>query len=246
MSQSGLRNPAGAATVYSMYAADGTLLYVGATTKGFDRIHIHAGVQTWWREVCTVAVQHFANIYQARAEEEKRIRTLKPRHTSEYICRPVQEDEIRLLRQELGLTQAELAERLGVELRLVMLWESGRRWPHAGAWKTMRSLLALHRGNPIVGGPPQLNTSVAVSDLRVGMQITRPVGSVSEVLAITRVGPQSVIITERCLETGIQLDSLMFLYSSIQARWPEQETDEQRQARSLRWFKYHQPKKVEK
>ncbi len=50
--------------------------------------------------------------------------------------------EIRELRQRLGLTQAAFARRLGLHMRTVEEWESGR---HAPRGLSLRALLRLQR-----------------------------------------------------------------------------------------------------
>lgn len=54
-------------------------------------------------------------------------------------------EDIRALRQRLGLTQAEFARRLGVATITVHTWESGRRRP--GRLHTITQLLRL-QANP--------------------------------------------------------------------------------------------------
>jgi transcriptional regulator with XRE-family HTH domain len=45
------------------------------------------------------------------------------------------------LRERLGWSQGELAERLGVSQSLVSKWESGRRDPGAGVLRVLRGLV---------------------------------------------------------------------------------------------------------
>lgn len=49
-------------------------------------------------------------------------------------------EEIRALRIRLGLTQAEMAERLGCHLRTYQQWEYGRRKPSATTVKLLEML----------------------------------------------------------------------------------------------------------
>jgi len=51
-------------------------------------------------------------------------------------------DEIRALRERLGLTQAEMGEKLGVHLRTYQQWEYGRRRPGAATRKLLSILEA--------------------------------------------------------------------------------------------------------
>ena len=48
--------------------------------------------------------------------------------------------EIKALRERLGLTQAELAQKLDVALSTVSRWESGGRKPHRRTIKDLRRL----------------------------------------------------------------------------------------------------------
>jgi putative transcriptional regulator len=50
--------------------------------------------------------------------------------------------EIRAFRQRLGLTQTQMAERLGVHLRTYQQWEYGRRKPRR---PTLKLLEILHK-----------------------------------------------------------------------------------------------------
>ena len=49
-------------------------------------------------------------------------------------------DEIKALRTALKLTQAEMAERLGVHMRTYQQWEYGRRKPSAATVRLLQSL----------------------------------------------------------------------------------------------------------
>lgn len=49
--------------------------------------------------------------------------------------------EVKKIRQKLGLTQEELAERLGVTQTAVSYWEDGKRRPRGPAVKLLASFL---------------------------------------------------------------------------------------------------------
>ena len=53
--------------------------------------------------------------------------------------------DVAAIRQELGLSQAAFAERVGVDQSTVSLWESGAVTPRGPAQRWMQSLLAEHR-----------------------------------------------------------------------------------------------------
>lgn len=56
--------------------------------------------------------------------------------------------EIRERRQKLGITIAELAERIGVATSIVSRWENGQRKPHQLRVGPLRHALGLDPGNP--------------------------------------------------------------------------------------------------
>ncbi len=64
--------------------------------------------------------------------------------TKEQMERGVLGREIRRLRQELGLTQEQFADRFGISFETVHGWERGRRWPD----DTSRTLLRVIVSNP--------------------------------------------------------------------------------------------------
>lgn len=64
--------------------------------------------------------------------------------TDEQLERGVLGREIKRLRQGLGLTQEQFADRFGISLETVRGWERGRRWPDA----TSRTLLRIIITNP--------------------------------------------------------------------------------------------------
>lgn len=53
---------------------------------------------------------------------------------------PLTPERIRSLRRQLGLTQAEFAERLGVSMQAVSFWERGTRTPTGLYARAIRSL----------------------------------------------------------------------------------------------------------
>lgn len=53
------------ADVYRMYAADGTLLYVGCSVQWPVRLAAHEGEKPWWPDVAMVKIEHFPDITSA-------------------------------------------------------------------------------------------------------------------------------------------------------------------------------------
>lgn len=50
-------------------------------------------------------------------------------------------EQIKQARQSMGLTQAEMAEKMGVGIDAVKQWESGRRKPRGPAIKIIKMLM---------------------------------------------------------------------------------------------------------
>ena len=59
-------------------------------------------------------------------------------------------DNIRTLRQNLGLTQEEFAHRLGITVATVNRWENGHANPSKLAWRAIQGL-ARKRGTTVGG-----------------------------------------------------------------------------------------------
>lgn len=64
--------------LYRFYNEDSRLLYVGITGNLPQRLRQHHATKTWWREVATIKVQHFAERRIAAAAELAAIRTEAP------------------------------------------------------------------------------------------------------------------------------------------------------------------------
>ena len=56
---------------------------------------------------------------------------------------------LRSRRTELGLTQAELAGRVGVQPQVISYWETGTRWPSPDATLLLTHLLGLDDGRDL-------------------------------------------------------------------------------------------------
>jgi hypothetical protein len=66
--------------LYRLFAADGSLLYVGITTHLQERLAAHADCQPWWPHVARKTAEWCANRGAAAAAEKLAIVTESPRH----------------------------------------------------------------------------------------------------------------------------------------------------------------------
>lgn len=66
--------------LYRVFANDGALLYVGATTNPALRFEDHSRVQPWWPEAATITLQHCFDGDELDTEEAEAIRTENPKY----------------------------------------------------------------------------------------------------------------------------------------------------------------------
>lgn len=71
-------------TVYRFYSADEKLLYVGATSKGTDRLKSHYYGTGWWDEVAYAYFEHFPTKATALERERALIEECQPAHNKVY------------------------------------------------------------------------------------------------------------------------------------------------------------------
>lgn len=67
-------------TLYRMYAADGTLLYVGITQRRMERFRQHADHKQWWAEVAQIQVAHYPDRQSVVSAERAAIESEQPRY----------------------------------------------------------------------------------------------------------------------------------------------------------------------
>lgn len=69
------------ASLYRMYAADGELLYVGATALGAGRFDAHKSSSAWWQRVARIEIEHLpgASRPEMHARERAAIAAESPR-----------------------------------------------------------------------------------------------------------------------------------------------------------------------
>jgi len=78
----GLAETASACFVYRLYAADGTLLYVGSTGNLLGRLGSHAADKIWASRVVSVRVEAFTERDAALQAEREAVRREKPAQNS--------------------------------------------------------------------------------------------------------------------------------------------------------------------
>lgn len=66
--------------LYRCYGADGALLYIGITCRGYDRFDNHRRGTTWWPEVASHTIQTYENRADAQLAERQAIYREKPRY----------------------------------------------------------------------------------------------------------------------------------------------------------------------
>lgn len=72
-----LTGPHLAWSVYTFIAADGTVLYVGMTSRGSGRLAQHTA-RPWWQATEEIRLEHFETEHEAREYEAYRIRVYRP------------------------------------------------------------------------------------------------------------------------------------------------------------------------
>jgi len=76
--------------IYRCFAVDGSLLYVGQSIRGADRIAQHAATKDWWPEVASITLEHFPTRELLDEAERAAIAAEDPRYNL----------TLRLLREE--------------------------------------------------------------------------------------------------------------------------------------------------
>lgn len=124
-------------SLYRLFAADGSLLYIGITSDLGARWTSHNRTQPWWREVSAATLEHFDSRSAASDAEVVAIKAERPRHNRAhngvgYSRVPTDVEtraaiERRLLQRE-WLTVAEVAALFSVPTKAAAQWlERGTR-----------------------------------------------------------------------------------------------------------------------
>jgi predicted GIY-YIG superfamily endonuclease len=72
-------------TVYLLWAADQTLLYVGRSSASMTRQRDHQRTKAWWPDVAAATFEHFPSKSEAIARERELIERLAPRHNRMFV-----------------------------------------------------------------------------------------------------------------------------------------------------------------
>jgi hypothetical protein len=67
-------------SLYRMYDAHGSLLYVGITQRRMQRFHEHSASQPWWSQVARIDVEHHPDRASVEAAERHAIQTEDPHY----------------------------------------------------------------------------------------------------------------------------------------------------------------------
>jgi predicted GIY-YIG superfamily endonuclease len=96
--------------LYRLFAADGSLLYVGITGKVHDRFYRHSLDKSWWPEVERRTVRCYPSLGEAAAAEEAVIAARRPRYnkyeTSGLAGEPVPPDIVGAYAMERGISRS--------------------------------------------------------------------------------------------------------------------------------------------
>ena len=75
-------------TLYRLFAADGSLLYVGISRRWPYRMERHSEQKAWWAAVTSVRLEVFPTRLEAEYAEGAAIRSEHPRHNIRHGRRP--------------------------------------------------------------------------------------------------------------------------------------------------------------
>lgn len=124
--------------LYRLFAADGSLIYLGITGNLRMRLARHAQEQPWWGLVSRKTVTFYATRRDALRAEAAAIRDEQPGRNllvpqtsgnpgrAKYPLDHVP-SAVTIARLDAGFTKTDLAQRLGVALSLISQIESGKR-----------------------------------------------------------------------------------------------------------------------
>jgi len=118
-------------TLYRMFRADGSLLYVGISDQVLARWSSHSRERPWWSEVQRFEVEQFDSRDDALRAEAQAIVDERPLHNIRVDTVPV----VRVGTNEIGpfVGIAEIAKALGVSRGLVAQWYKRGKLPEPTA-----------------------------------------------------------------------------------------------------------------
>lgn len=127
--------------LYRHFGADGSLLYVGISTRTVIRLSQHKHCSTWFSEIATITIERFPCRADALVAERAAVIGERPKYnkvwkpvevpswlTDLIETGPMSRDEVVRCRSVLGLTQQQLADKLELHSengkRTVRHWET--------------------------------------------------------------------------------------------------------------------------
>lgn len=101
-------------TVYRLFDASGSLLYVGIASKAGRRLAEHANNKAWWSEVGSITFAQFDSRDEAANAEREAIRTESPRYNVMGVVRPIPDPSVQLPSRADLVPLDVAARRLGI------------------------------------------------------------------------------------------------------------------------------------
>lgn len=71
-------------TLYRLFDQDDQLLYVGISSKWYERFHQHEKTQPWWLSVSKITLENFESRDEVAEAEKLAIRLEKPLHNKQF------------------------------------------------------------------------------------------------------------------------------------------------------------------
>lgn len=71
-------------TLYRLFDNEDRLLYVGISSKWYERLHQHEKNQPWWNTVATIKLEQFDSRSEVEEAEKLAIKTEKPLHNRQH------------------------------------------------------------------------------------------------------------------------------------------------------------------
>jgi predicted GIY-YIG superfamily endonuclease len=71
-------------TLYRLFNEQDQLLYVGISSKWYERFHQHEKTQPWWLSVAKITLENFETRDEVVEAEKRAIRLEKPLHNKQY------------------------------------------------------------------------------------------------------------------------------------------------------------------
>ena len=154
-------------SVYSYFDKNGRLLYVGVTSRGFERAHEHSATKSWWWLSAGCSLEHYPTRSAALDRERELIERHNPpfnkqhnRHPRPYASRPSPE----------SVPTAGMAPAIADGLLRVDGWYQMNLRPASVGWRGTPILFRLHDRD----GDPQVQAPRGAFTTQPGMTTGRP------------------------------------------------------------------------